>query len=196
MPQIIDPSDPMHAIYWLWVVWYASWLASLFWTARSSARPKGYAHIPNQLATVAGVVLLFDTPLANGQWVHLWTLPGSALWTLLGLIALAFIFCWWARIEMGPLWSGLVSRTENHRIIDTGPFALVRHPIYAGVGFAAFVTAAAQGRSTGFAGAALLLLGFWLKARLEERFLARELGAEAYGAYRQRVPMLIPFAPS
>jgi len=41
-----------------------------------------------------------------------------------------------------------------------------------------------------------IALGFWIKARLEERFLCQELGAEAYSAYRPpRVPMLIPFGP-
>jgi len=44
-------------------------------------------------------------------------------------------------------------------------------------------------------GAFLIVLGFWIKARLEERFLSRELGLETYAAYRRRVPMLIPFFP-
>jgi protein-S-isoprenylcysteine O-methyltransferase Ste14 len=39
---------------------------------------------------------------------------------------------------------------------------------------------------------ALIVVGLWLKARAEERFLTAELGADAYGAYRRRVPMLIP----
>ena len=42
----------------------------------------------------------------------------------------------------------------------------------------------------------LMTLGWYVKARLEERFLRDELGAEAYGAYAQRVPMLLPFMTS
>jgi protein-S-isoprenylcysteine O-methyltransferase Ste14 len=193
MFQAIDPTEPMHAIYWVWVLWYASWLISLAWTSKATAEPQKFRHIPHALITVAGVFLLFDTGLLNTVQIRLWTLPDAVLWGLTGLVALAFAFCWWARIEMGRLWSGMVSRTENHRVIDTGPFALVRHPIYAGVTLAAFLTATAQGRLLGFAGAGCMLLGFWLKARIEERFLARELGEEAYGPYRARVPMLIPF---
>jgi protein-S-isoprenylcysteine O-methyltransferase Ste14 len=197
MLQTIDPSQPMHAIYWLWVVWYASWLISLMWTTAPAARPNPIRHIPNQIATVAGVMLLFNVRWNDLPYIHLpislWTLPAPVIWGLCAFIALAFAFCWWARIAMGKLWSGLVSRTEDHRVIDTGPFALVRHPIYSGIIVAGFATAAAQGRPLAFAGATLLLLGLWLKARMEERFLSRELGAEAYGAYRARVPMLIPF---
>ena len=35
--------------------------------------------------------------------------------------------------------------------------------------------------------------GEWQKARMEERFLSAELGAEAYGTYCRRVPMIVPF---
>jgi protein-S-isoprenylcysteine O-methyltransferase Ste14 len=36
----------------------------------------------------------------------------------------------------------------------------------------------------------------WQKARMEEVFLMAELGADAYGSYRRRIPMLIPFLPA
>jgi protein-S-isoprenylcysteine O-methyltransferase Ste14 len=41
----------------------------------------------------------------------------------------------------------------------------------------------------------LIALGLWLKARVEERFLADEFGSESYAAYQRRVPMLVPFMP-
>jgi protein-S-isoprenylcysteine O-methyltransferase Ste14 len=40
-----------------------------------------------------------------------------------------------------------------------------------------------------------MTLAFWIKARLEERFLREQLGPEAYDAYRRRTPMLLPFGP-
>jgi protein-S-isoprenylcysteine O-methyltransferase Ste14 len=45
------------------------------------------------------------------------------------------------------------------------------------------------------AAALLITLAFWLKARLEERWLSEELGPDEYQAYRRRVPMLLPFGP-
>jgi protein-S-isoprenylcysteine O-methyltransferase Ste14 len=42
-------------------------------------------------------------------------------------------------------------------------------------------------------GASIMILGFWIKARLEERFLREELGAMEYDGYAARVPMLVPF---
>ncbi len=186
---------PQNALYWIWGAWYASWLLSVFWAGKPAARPKFYAYFLYQLPTMAGVILLFAPWIVHFAPMRLWTVSDSLGWILCGLTALAFVFCWWARITMGRLWSGYISRTENHRIVDTGPFAIVRHPIYSGVIAAAYFLAVELGTAEALAGATLFLIAFWLKARVEESFLRTELGAEAYDAYRRRVPMLMPFGP-
>ena len=123
---------------------------------------------------------------------------GSQLW---GAVALAAVMLaglsltWWARIYLGPLWSSVITRKEDHSIVDTGPYALVRHPIYTGLIIALLATAAAEGRATALIGAAFVIFGVWLKARTEERFLMAELGAEIYGSYCRRVSMLILSLP-
>lgn len=76
---------------------------------------------------------------------------------------------------------------------DSGPYAIVRHPIYSGLLLSLLATAAAKGTVLGIVGFAFLLVGTGLKARMEERWLAQQLGADAYGDYRRRVPMLLPF---
>jgi protein-S-isoprenylcysteine O-methyltransferase Ste14 len=57
------------------------------------------------------------------------------------------------------------------------------------------VTGVAVGTVTAMLGAMLISVGMWQKARMEEAFLTAELGADAYGSYCRRVPMLIPFLP-
>jgi protein-S-isoprenylcysteine O-methyltransferase Ste14 len=99
-------------------------------------------------------------------------------------------------VTLGDLWSSAVSRKENHVIVEKGPYGLVRHPIYTGLIVAAFATAIAVGTAPALAGAALMSLGFWMKARLEERFLSAQLGEAAYADYRRRTPMLAPFWPT
>ena len=71
-----------------------------------------------------------------------------------------------------------------------------RHPIYTGLIAGMLVTGVAVGAITAMLGAVLISLGMWQKARMEEDFLVAELGADAYGSYCRRVPMLIPFVPS
>jgi protein-S-isoprenylcysteine O-methyltransferase Ste14 len=184
---------PQHALYWLWAVWYASWLTSLFWAGKPSKSVDPRKHAASQVATIAGVVLLFVLPATSYAPHILWHLDPTAGWSVFAATVLCFAFCWWARLTMGRLWSGMVSRLPDHRVIDTGPFAIVRHPIYSGIILAAFLLAAEQGTVEGLAGAICLLLGLWLKARVEENFLRQELGPEPYDAYRRRVPMLVPF---
>ncbi|HEY2032907.1 MAG TPA: hypothetical protein VGH02_04405, partial [Rhizomicrobium sp.] len=56
-------------------------------------------------------------------------------------------------------------------------------------------SAIVMGTPHAYIGALLLIIGYWLKARLEERWLREELGSQDYDAYRRRVPMLVPFGP-
>ena len=104
-------------------------------------------------------------------------------------------FTWWARLHLGTLWSGNVTRKEGHRVIDTGPYGLVRHPIYTGLLLAIFATLLLRPGWYGLGSAAFFTIGFVTKLRLEERFLKAELGPDDYEAYQARVPMLVPFWP-
>jgi protein-S-isoprenylcysteine O-methyltransferase Ste14 len=97
------------------------------------------------------------------------------------------------RSELGRLWSSGVTRKTDHSVIITGPYGLVRHPIYFGIILATLVTAVIRGTAPGCVGAAFMVLGLFIKARIEERFLRSELGEERYSAYARRVPMLVPF---
>jgi protein-S-isoprenylcysteine O-methyltransferase Ste14 len=113
---------------------------------------------------------------------------GLAVVTLLGLL-----LTWLARIHLVRLWSSAITRKERHRLVDTGPYAFVRHPIYAGIITALVATAAIEATLAALVGAAIICSGLWLKARAEERFLMVELGLDDYKSYCSRVPMLIPF---
>ncbi len=105
------------------------------------------------------------------------------------------MFCWWARIHLGALWSGRITRKEGHRVVDTGPYRLVRHPIYTGIDTAALALLVVKATPIALAGFVLIVWGYWIKARIEERFLREQLGAADYDAYRARTPMLVPFSP-
>ena len=125
----------------------------------------------------------------------IWEAGHVGVYVLAAVMLAGLSLTWWARIYLGPLWSSVITRKKDHKIIDTGPYAFVRHPIYCGLIVAILATAVAEGKATALLGSALVILGVWLKACTEERFLMTELGPEIYGAYCRRVPMLIPFLP-
>ena len=109
-------------------------------------------------------------------------------------VALGIAVACWARLYLGPLWSGRITRKLDHRVVDSGPYALMRHPICSGLLLSLLATAAAKGTVLGAGGFVLLCLGLWAKARQEDRWLSRR--GRKLCHYRERVPMLLPFAPT
>lgn len=176
----------------IWAAWVASWLVAAFWAARTQRRAGPSIELPYRILLGVGIVLMTPWAAQGLGAAPLWK-PGAIGSYLLAAFALAGLaLTWWARLHLGRLWSGAITRKEGHRIIDSGPYALVRHPIYTGLIAAIVASALAEATATALGGAALIVLSFWVKARAEERFLIGELGADAYEAYRRRVPMLVP----
>lgn len=184
--------QPKFVIWALWIGWLISWLIAARWSYPTQARLKIATQLRSRAAIVMGVALLAAFALSPYGQLHLWDVGRTGAWICVVGVAIGIAFAWWARVDLGPLWSSWVTRKADHRVVDTGPYAVVRHPIYSGMLFAALSTAAAMGTALGVAGFALIVLGFVLKARLEEHWLARELPEDAYSRYRTRVPMLIP----
>jgi protein-S-isoprenylcysteine O-methyltransferase Ste14 len=176
----------------IWGAWVVSWVVAAFWSARTQRRAGMSIELPYRILLGIGIVLMTPWAARRLGAAPLWN-PGAAGSYLLAAAALVgLVFTWWARIHLGRLWSGAITRKENHRVVDSGPYALVRHPIYTGLIAAIVASALAEATAAALGGAALIVLSFWVKARAEERFLSGELGAEPYAAYRRRVPMLVP----
>jgi protein-S-isoprenylcysteine O-methyltransferase Ste14 len=177
----------------IWIGWIVSWLVAAFWSNRTVKLALTADTLLYRVVIVVGAILM--TPWASRRLsaAPLWNVGNAGAYVLAALTLAGILFAWWARIHIGRLWSGSITRKEGHRVVDTGPYALVRHPIYTGLIAALIASALAQATAVALAGAALLTIGFYLKARAEERFLTAELGAETYSAYRRRVPMLVPW---
>ena len=179
----------------VWIVWWILWMAAGVWSDRAVKAPPRRYHLLYRFFPAAGVVLLFGAVRARSGELTLWRTPDVIAWALVAVAIAGFMFTGWARIHLGRLWSSSVSRKADHHIVDTGPYGIVRHPIYTGIIVASAATAAQRGTGQAWLGMGVMTLGWYIKARLEERFLRDELGAEAYDSYSRRVPMLVPFIP-
>ena len=120
--------------------------------------------------------------------------PDSTAVKMLGLTLdyLGIAFALWARFTLGKLWSGTITKKEDHRLVQEGPFAVARHPIYTGIVFAALGCALLVGDVRALLVVALLTGGFLFKSSKEERLMAATFGDE-HRAYRGRVKRLVPF---
>jgi protein-S-isoprenylcysteine O-methyltransferase Ste14 len=97
----------------------------------------------------------------------------------------------WARWRLGRNWSGNVTVKEDHTLVRSGPYRIVRHPIYSGLLLAVAGTALAIGQWRGVLALALALLALTLKARTEERVMRGVF--PDYERYRRESWALIPF---
>ncbi|CAN7610481.1 methyltransferase family protein [Mesorhizobium caraganae] len=186
---------PGTAIALLWLIWVVSWFIAAFWSDPAQKRAGIQAEFRYRALWMIGAVLLFIPAHGYAGRLRLWFPTLAEAWICVGIIAVGLLFAWWARLHLGRLWSASVTAKAQHRVIDTGPYGLVRHPIYTGLLLAILATMAAKGTVWGIAGAVFLTVGIVVKAKLEERFLRGELGS-AYDDYARRVPMLVPFTPS
>ena len=183
---------PQQTVYALWMAWLVSWTVARLWSNRTEKRDTIRAELLFRVFLYAGLILLFVPRSGRFAQTERWRFDDAVGWLVVVVTAAGLLFTWWARIHLGPLWSDLIVRKTGHRVIDTGPYRLVRHPIYSGLILAALATAALRASSMALLGGALVTLAFFVKARREERFLRTELGEEAYDAYARKTPMLVP----
>ena len=190
MRSVIDFERALLGI--LWLSWLVYWLAA----AQRAA--------PNKRMETLLEGASYRIPLAVGVFLTVfWWKPlflripalgtPSPLAAGIGLVFTVAGLCFavWARMHLGEYWSGRITLKENHRVIQTGPYALVRHPMYSGFILALFGNAITLGTISAFAGFAFMLISLVRKLKIEETWLRSQFGAE-YEAYRNRVKALIP----
>lgn len=106
--------------------------------------------------------------------------------TALGFLAVYFVF------KENTFTAATIEVATEQKVISTGPYAIVRHPMYAGALIMIFGTPLALGSYWALIGSCCMLLGIAWRLINEETFLIKNL--PGYGDYRQKVKYrLIPF---
>jgi protein-S-isoprenylcysteine O-methyltransferase Ste14 len=181
------------AILICWAILFVFWflLPIIFRPKRSIRRESGLAY---RLLQVIGYVLLalsvegiypFNISIIPSSYVPI------SIGFILVLVGLSLAF--WARITLGTNWSSSVTLKRGHELVQSGPYAYVRHPIYTAF-LSMFVgTAVFLGSLGGLLGIFFYFVSFWVKLRKEEALMTRQFGKN-YAEYRKRTRYLIPYA--
>ena len=139
-------------------------------------------------------IVLLSTTRIPLRWLYLQLWPDGYLpfWLGAGVTIAGLLFAAWAREHLGSNWSRSVTIKQGHELITTGPYAVVRHPIYTGIltGFLGMAIAISQVR--GFIVFALIFLAFWIKLRMEEQWMRSQFG-ETYASYAHQTAALVPY---
>jgi protein-S-isoprenylcysteine O-methyltransferase Ste14 len=182
----------MAPIAGLWLAWLAYWIVA----ARNVKPPRRQESLSSRLTHVVplaiGAVLMGSGQLP-AAWLNDRFLPQTRTiyWAGTIMVAAGLAFMVWARRHLGTNWSGRVALKHDHELIRTGPYGLVRHPIYSGLLLALLGTAIGFGERRHALAFVFFAAAVWRKSWLEERFLA-EIFADDYARYRAQVPALFP----
>lgn len=176
----------------LWIVFGAYWAISALSVKRAQRVETSASRLATLAVIVVGGTLIFSrsarfAPL-NQRFV-----PETEWIEEVGvlLVGAGVAIAIWARRHLGQFWSARVTLKVDHQLIQSGPYAWVRHPIYSGLLLALIGTALFVGEWRALVGVLLVFAGHWQKARREEALLAGQFGA-AYEEYRRRTGSLIP----
>ncbi|HEV2270758.1 MAG TPA: isoprenylcysteine carboxylmethyltransferase family protein [Steroidobacteraceae bacterium] len=178
----------------IWLAYAVVWLLTAFRLKPIAHQSGSAARLWQLLILACGAEMLFsESPrmvLLNARYFPpLPELVGSGI----ALAAAGAAFSIVARLYLGQNWSATATIKHDHELIRTGPYSLVRHPIYTGTFVAAIGTAIAFGELRDLLALPVFIVGFWLKARSEERLLMSNFG-DRYAAYRSEVRgAIIPY---
>ena len=173
-----------------WPMWVsaAGWIAfSTYWAvvARKASEAKSAepakSRRMHELLVQSGLLLLFiPVPGLRRSFFS-----ASAAWDPIGL-AVQASFCalaLWARRHLGRNWSGRIEIKRNHELVRSGPYRLLRHPIYTAMLGMCVGTALVDGQAHALVGVAIVAVAYIRKIRMEEATLHEAFGAE-YDKYR------------
>jgi protein-S-isoprenylcysteine O-methyltransferase Ste14 len=170
------------------VVWAAFWL---YWLVAAFSMKRGRVPWSRELGIRAVIVVLVILLFRFGVFRHhaantdLW-LAGAGL----VLFAAGLGFAIWARMHIGRNWGTPMTQKDEPELVTSGPYHLVRHPIYSGILVAGVSTAVALSWLWLIA-VALAGVYFIYSAKVEEHYLTERF-PDAYPVYKRSTKMLVP----
>jgi len=148
--------------------------------------PRGEGWVALQVTGFVGVGV---SGLLGPAWGDPWRTVGLAVGA--GLVVLGAALAVLGVVGLRENLTAVPRPVESGRLIDSGVYSLVRHPIYAGILAAALGWGLLTASPPALLATVFLGCFFDLKARREEAWLLAAY--PAYATYRTRVRKLVPF---
>jgi protein-S-isoprenylcysteine O-methyltransferase Ste14 len=177
----------------VWILFFLYWQIKAVNTKTTVRLEPAASRILRVFIMLIAIVLLSTTRIPL-PWLYLQLWPTGLwpFWLGAAIIIAGLLFAVWAREHLGRNWSRSVTIKQDHELITTGPYAMVRHPIYTGVLTGLLGTAIALGEVRGFVAFVLFFIAFGIKLRMEEQWMRSQFG-ETYATYAHRTAALVPY---
>jgi protein-S-isoprenylcysteine O-methyltransferase Ste14 len=177
----------------LWIVFLIYWQIKAVDTKTTRRLEPVASRILRALIFLIAIVLLSTTRIPVPWLYHqLWPAGFWSFWLGAAVTVAGLLLAVWARVYLGRNWSSSISIKQGHELIITGPYAVVRHPIYTGILAGLLGTAIALSQVRGFIVFVLIFIVLWLKLRMEEQWMRSQFG-ETYASYAHQTAALVPY---
>jgi protein-S-isoprenylcysteine O-methyltransferase Ste14 len=177
----------------VWIIFFIYWQIKAGNTKTTQRLEPAASRILRVFIFLIAIVLLWSTRIPL-PWLYLqlWPVGLWPFWLGAAVAIAGLLFAVWAREHLGSNWSRSVTLKQDHELITSGPYAVVRHPIYTGIlaGFLGMAIAISQVR--GFIVLVLIFVAFWMKLRMEEEWMRLQFG-ETYASYARETAALVPY---
>ena len=169
-----------------WGIFWVAWLLAAFSARRGRVAWSRELRIRAVIVVIVVILVRLRVFRDHGINEDTWR-SGLGL----GFFALGLGLAIWARVHIGRNWGTPMSQKDEPELVTSGPYKLVRHPIYSGI------LVAGLGTALGLNWLWLIAVGlagiyFIYSATVEERYLAEQF-PDAYPAYKHSTKMLVPY---
>lgn len=182
----------MQICSYLWLTFFALWMLAALRTKHAVERVNWTRQLRYGIPMLLGYYSMFSTDIGL-PWLQHRLLPRTLTLAIAAIVVTlaGLVFAVWARVYLGRNWSSAPTIKEHHELIRSGPYRLVRHPIYTGILMAMAGTFLANGKVRGALAVVLIWFAWLVKSRMEEQFMRRTFGAE-YAEYCRTTGALFP----
>ncbi|MGC3944448.1 MAG: isoprenylcysteine carboxylmethyltransferase family protein [Chryseolinea sp.] len=175
-----------------WTTVVVIWLISGIHAAKTRKTASGKAgRWFRFILAVAFPVCFLSNDLRTLNTIYLFSSDAFVQWVSVALCFTGISVAIWARLHIGKSWAMPMAQTENTELITSGPYRLVRHPIYAGL-ILAMIGSMISASILWSAWYILWTLYFLYSAFMEEQALQAQYPMD-YNDYKRKSKMFIPF---
>jgi protein-S-isoprenylcysteine O-methyltransferase Ste14 len=177
----------------VWILFFIYWQIKAADTKTTQRLEPAASRILRVLIFLIAIGLLWTTRIPL-PWLYrqLWPVGFWPFWLGAAVTVAGILFAVWAREHLGSNWSRSVTIKQDHELIRSGPYAVVRHPIYTGILTGFFGMAIAISQVRGLIVFVLIFVALWMKLRMEEQWMRSQFG-ETYESYAQETAALVPY---
>lgn len=181
-----------------WFVFFIYWAMSVIYEVimgkakRTEKRQSFIVTLFQNLFLYLAFILIYIGSTAPYP-LNIQLLPNSAIVLVVGfaLASAGIGFAIWARRQLGGNWSGTIQLKEHHTLVTSGPYGIVRHPIYSGITLLVIGSAIFAGNISGLIAIGCVIIFSLMRIFAENKLMLKTFG-KRYSEYSKSVKAYIP----